>query len=301
VPDVILAGVDGREQARDAVALGAALADALDGELVLGHVHPHDALALTTAYRSEPVSPIVDEAERILRAAAEWAPPGVRTVPIAASSPPRGLHALAERLEADVIVVGSSHRAGIGRVLLGSDAEAVIAGAPCAVAVAPHGLAERPYRIGAVAVGFDGGSEARAALGMAKRLAAACDATLALVGVVPGATPIVWAPYVHQPDWDAIAREDRARLERELAEVADGAGTEVRSGDPVEQLAAVSEQADLLVLGSRGYGPVRRVLLGATAHRVVRHAACPVLVVPRTSSPSTAGVAEEAAGEEASA
>jgi nucleotide-binding universal stress UspA family protein len=38
---------------------------------------------------------------------------------------------------------------------------------------------------------------------------------------------------------------------------------------------------DLLVIGSRGYGPLRAVLLGAVSGRVIRDAACPVIVVPR--------------------
>ena len=42
-----------------------------------------------------------------------------------------------------------------------------------------------------------------------------------------------------------------------------------------------AEDADLLVLGSRGYGPRRAVLLGGVSGRVVRRAACPVIVVPR--------------------
>jgi len=55
----------------------------------------------------------------------------------------------------------------------------------------------------------------------------------------------------------------------------------LRHGDPVDALAAVSEDADLLLLGSRGYGPRRAVLLGGVSGRVVRTAACPVIVVPR--------------------
>ena len=56
-------------------------------------------------------------------------------------------------------------------------------------------------------------------------------------------------------------------------------------GDTVEALAALDEhEVDLLVCGSRGYGPVRRVLLGRRAARLVRRAACPVVVVPRGAS-----------------
>jgi nucleotide-binding universal stress UspA family protein len=40
-------------------------------------------------------------------------------------------------------------------------------------------------------------------------------------------------------------------------------------------------EVDLLVCGSRGYGPMRRVLLGGVLRKLIRRAACPVVVVPR--------------------
>jgi nucleotide-binding universal stress UspA family protein len=60
-----------------------------------------------------------------------------------------------------------------------------------------------------------------------------------------------------------------------------GAESLVLVGLPEPQLADQSPHADLFVVGSRGYGPHRRVLLGSVSGRLVRNAACPVLVVPR--------------------
>jgi nucleotide-binding universal stress UspA family protein len=57
-------------------------------------------------------------------------------------------------------------------------------------------------------------------------------------------------------------------------------GGEILCGDPVDALVAASEDVELLVCGSRGYGPVRPFLLGGTSHALVRSAACPVVVVP---------------------
>ena len=54
-------------------------------------------------------------------------------------------------------------------------------------------------------------------------------------------------------------------------------------GDPARVLADESEELDLLVVGSRGYGPLRAVVLGGVAGRLVREAACPVIVLPRTA------------------
>jgi nucleotide-binding universal stress UspA family protein len=76
------------------------------------------------------------------------------------------------------------------------------------------------------------------------------------------------------------------RPEATLARGLDGvpasrsAGGEVLWGDPSDALAAASADLDLLVCGSRGYGPMRTLLVGGTSHALVRKAACPVLVVP---------------------
>jgi nucleotide-binding universal stress UspA family protein len=48
-----------------------------------------------------------------------------------------------------------------------------------------------------------------------------------------------------------------------------------------EELAAFSRDVDLLVVGSRGYGPVRRLVLGSTSDYLERHARCSLLVLPR--------------------
>jgi hypothetical protein len=58
----------------------------------------------------------------------------------------------------------------------------------------------------------------------------------------------------------------------------------LRNGDPATVLVDASRESDLLVLGSRGYGPVRAVLLGGVSQAVIRHATCPVVVVPRSAT-----------------
>jgi nucleotide-binding universal stress UspA family protein len=71
----------------------------------------------------------------------------------------------------------------------------------------------------------------------------------------------------------------------------DGLQAEARllDGDPAEALVAESEALDLLVAGSRGYGPVRSVLLGSVSRALVRGAACPVVVSPRLDDAPDAG------------
>jgi len=51
--------------------------------------------------------------------------------------------------------------------------------------------------------------------------------------------------------------------------------------DPADTLVRVSENLDILVCGSRGYGPLRAVVLGGVSRRVAAEAHCPVIVLPR--------------------
>ncbi len=76
----------------------------------------------------------------------------------------------------------------------------------------------------------------------------------------------------------------QAALDAALARLPPGveATGEILSGDVVDCLSALDDRdVDVLVCGSRGYGPVRRVLLGGVAARLIRQAAAPVVVVPR--------------------
>jgi nucleotide-binding universal stress UspA family protein len=82
----------------------------------------------------------------------------------------------------------------------------------------------------------------------------------------------------------ASARELAAALAEQI-----GAAVEpitVEDGDDAaERLGAFSEHVDVLLLGSRRFGPVRRLALGSTSEQVVRTAHCPVLVTPRDPAP----------------
>ena len=281
---VIVVGVDAHDQSRDATALGAALAGAAGAELVLVHVHPIDPFADALAYQTGDEDPLRREGETLLSRAAEAAAPLTpRTMTVAAASTVGGLHRVAARENAELLVVGSSHRGPVGRTLLGSHSERVLAGAPCPVAVAPHGLAGGSWTPRQIVVAFDGSSEAHEALALARRLASETDAKIRLVGVAVG--PLDRWEYQYTPDWREVEQRREAELRQMLRdEAGEGVETELRLGDAAEQLLDVSTETDLLVLGSRGYGPVRRVLLGSVSGRIVRDAPCPVIVVPRSAA-----------------
>jgi nucleotide-binding universal stress UspA family protein len=138
-----------------------------------------------------------------------------------------------------------------------------------------------------IGVAYDGSPEADAALEVAAQLATDAHAALQLIGVfqhqpvpAPAGLTGTYAPRVD----DERLRDD---LLRRLEDAADSLPPELRAavvlanGDPAEQLVRRAAPLSLLVIGSHGYGPVRRMVLGSVSRRVVREAECPVLVVPR--------------------
>jgi nucleotide-binding universal stress UspA family protein len=200
-------------------------------------------------------------------------------------SPADALQALAERGEADLVVLGSTQRAAIGSVAPGSVAERLLRGARCRLVIAPKGYAKADHsqdRLRVVAVGYDGMAESHAALEEATGLARKFGASMRVIGVatpVPalGAAAAAQAGPETGPDFQTRLHEAVAELPDELRAL-----PVLARGDPVHKLIEAAEMGvDLLVLGSRGFGPVMRLLIGSVSSRVIRGAPCPVMVVPR--------------------
>ncbi len=224
---------------------------------------------------------------------------------LAGRSAARALHEYAEEQGADLIVVGSSHRGKLGRILPGSVGDSLLRGAPCAVAVAPRGFAEAERAgFAHVGVAYDGSEEAELALREAQRVARDVGAELRVVTVVPTRAQFEMRTALSGELIEDIRVEFREILERGLSELDQGVEAEavLREGDPAEMLTHETETLDLLVMGSRGYGPVRGSLVGAVSAAVTRAAQCPILVVPRGdpgargASPSSAETADAGAG-----
>lgn len=190
----------------------------------------------------------------------------------------RALRLRAEREWADLLVVGSSRRGGVGRVLLGDNTLAALDGARCAVAIAPRGYASTRPRWATIGVGHDGSAESDLALAAARELALRRHAAIrvrAVVGLqgVPAgsAEPLDWTV----PTQRAI-RAERARLASIV-----GAQTEVVYGEAAQELEHLADDVQLLVVGSRGHGPLGRLLKGSVSTYLARHCRCPLLVMPR--------------------
>ena len=278
----LLIAFDGRDGGRDALALARVLAtsdedaSALVVTVLFAGPLPME-YALLPAEEATEAEPLLEEA------AEELSGIEVETRAYGGGSPAGILTKLAEQEDFDAIVVGSPHRGPIGRVMLGSVAMSLLNGAPADVAVAPKGYAEAQHEaLRDVAVGYDGAPESKLALRRAEALAKQSSARIKLLTVVkpPVAAPVMvpgaYAPE-SPPEPGKVIREGLDSVDRALA-----AEPTRLDGDPaLELLRACEEGVDLLVLGSRGYGPLTRVLLGSVSRKVVRNAPCPVLAVRR--------------------
>jgi nucleotide-binding universal stress UspA family protein len=286
----IIVGFDGSEGGEDAVVLARLLADRNGAELVVAGVVPNPAARrfLAAAVGGAERDVEADVTARVTRAAAEAR---ARPEVVASGSPAHGLHDLAQQLEADAVVIGSSaSRAKAGHVRAGRTALQLLSGSPAAVALAPAGYRYDHPALRVLGVAIDGSEQSLEALRSA--VALADGATLRLMSVAVATNPV--GPFLGYGSWGyglqelAEAAFDNARhhLEQAVAEVP----TELRPQTvvldghvPTELRAEAEKGVDLLCLGSRAFGPLRRVLLGSVSASVVRDAPCPVLVVPRVA------------------
>lgn len=275
----LLVGYDGSDGGRDALELARVLCGMTRAEALVVTVLPYGPMPVRYALLGEEeaseTAPLFAEAREVLTGIE------VETRAYGGGTPAGVINDLAEAEKVSMIVVGSPHRGAIGRAVLGSVAEGLLHGAPCAVVAAPRGYAaERHDPFRTIAVAFDGTPEAKAALLRAETFAHATNGTIRLLTVaeppvtVPGA--VGYTPPV-PPDPEEVVREAVKSVDRRIA-------VEGRhlSGPAAATIAeACEEGVDLLVAGSRRYGPVARALLGSVSSQLIHKAPCPVLVVPR--------------------
>ena len=280
----IVTAVDATQRSLDALALGKLIGDATSAPVRLVTVFPYDPLRDP---EGDALTRVRAEARAILlELAAEVALDVADAEVIAANLAARELQHVSEEEPTAMIVVGSTGRGPVGRLLPGAVGERLLTGSAAPVGIAPRGYAERPAaRLQLIGVAFDGSSESRHALDTGRLLARLAGAQLRVITVF------------HRTSFGTIATmrsggasvnelargELRQAFDEVVAEEADGVGTEGRflEGPPGEVLAEESAELDLLVTGSRGYGPRAAVLLGGTTHTLMRAAACPGLITPR--------------------
>lgn len=275
----IVVGYAGDQAGRDSVTLASELASMCGAELTI--VYPYHPLLSTVpsdvaelGARGEVAALLGDHAAE--KSKWDWSN---------ASWPIHALHEMAEYEQAQVIVFGAAPERLQRRHL--NLMERMVHGAPCAVVIAPAGYADREHgAIRRVGVGFVDTPEARHALelgselslrqGVEVRALAGASLSPALLGYA-SMTPLL--PSVQQE----IHEETAAALSRAASDIGGESRMrlEVLSGDPSQLLVNASGELDLLILGSRAYGPLRHALLGSVSAEAMRGSRCPVLVLPR--------------------
>ncbi len=280
----VVVGYAGERAGRDSVKLAAELAAVLGSEVTV--VYPYNPLlaslsadAVEERIRAE-MQALMPDSEELAGGTCRWSN---------SSWPIHALHSMADFEDAELIVIGAA-REGMASHLHVSLIERMVHGAPCAVAIAPTGYAEHgrgtPRKIG---VGFFDSDEGIAALGLGHEIAERVGGELELIaasGWSAGGTGYAFSSALLPEVEDQIYAETETRLEQ----LAAGLGgrvpirMDVERGDPCGVLTARSKHLDLLVLGSRAYGPLRHALLGSVSASVTQKAHCPVLIVPRGAS-----------------
>jgi nucleotide-binding universal stress UspA family protein len=203
--------------------------------------------------------------------------------------PVDGILAEADRLGAQVIVVGARGHGALSRLVLGSVSLGVVRRAP-----APVLVVKRALRGARLVIGVDGSPHSRRAVELVGSLAVPDGGAVTLVAVLEPRRPVsvgllpssVRATISRE--LAALEAERTQHLRRELDRAArplERAGwaveTQVRTGVPLAELLAAVQttRADVLVLGARGVGGLERLLLGSVAEGALSRSPVSVLVV----------------------
>lgn len=245
-----------------------------------------------------PESQIKKEARSHLQELAQEHASGLRNVRLHLGKglPYEEICRLARELKVDLIITATRGRTGLKHLTLGSTAERVIRHAPCPVLAlhSPPGAARlRAPALRKILVPTDFSPAAAHGLSYARALATEFEARLILLHSVD------LHYYSTNPDFVlldlppllAAAEKASAAELREFVEEGDWKGLKVETtlerGHPGEQVCRRAGElgADLIVTSTHGRTGLKRVLLGSMAEYIVRHAACPVLVVPSHARP----------------
>ncbi len=148
-----------------------------------------------------------------------------------------------------------------------------------------------------IGVAYDGSRESEHALALARELAAESGARLSAFQAValpmptfgPGALPV-------SDTIDKFVNDARDRIA-----ALGGLEPHAAYGEPAEELAVYSASVDLLIVGSRGYGPLGRLIHGSTSRRLARGARCPLLILTRAAQRTNGDESREATAEPAAA
>lgn len=286
----IIVGYDGSRGAWDAMRW--ALSEGVRSGRPVRLLYALDRMTTVAPIMAPPVWPEAEarrEATDVLRLAVEKAReshPDVRVTTELVDGPSTVV--LRQRSgQASLLVLGNRGHGGFGELLVGSTAIAVAAHAHCPVVVV-RGFEEDPQAAQRpVAVGVDGSACAALALGFAVEQAVQRG--------VPLRVTRAWsppAPRLRAYDFDeaVISAAEQAWVDDLLTEWRQKhpelvMTTEIVAGDPTHAMIETSRTAQLVVVGSRGRGGFRGLLLGSVSQHLIHHGGCPVAVVRELAEP----------------
>lgn len=271
----IVTGYEDTPGGHDALVLGAQLSRLTGLTPVVATVHPADARGLVVVSKDPRwrAKSAVVAARRFARAREligddEWGPAEPEFAVIGPGMVAEVLAEYADDVGAAVLVVGSTGHGLLGRLAPGRTVARLLPAARCPVAIAPRGYRHLSITgMNAVSVAYDGTAEADRAAAVAVHLASRTGAALRFVTVAENLDAV--------PAATALARKGIASAPVEIDALVD-----VVTGPVAATLADLPERTDLLVVGSRGYRFMQRLLLGGVAGALVRSARYPVVVVP---------------------
>jgi nucleotide-binding universal stress UspA family protein len=268
--DNVIVGVADLEAGQDALALALQLASR-DRLLTLAYVQ----VVMPKPDRDSGALSLAGDRRRVLERLAPLQSQSrdSRLVCVEARSVAGGLHELARRHEADLLVIGASRRDEYERLFAGDDTRAVLEDAPCPLAVAPIGYATRPPALEKVGAAYDGSRESRRAVAVAQMLGRERGAHVSAFEAIP--VPVdAHALANPQPEIDRDVEQARSRM----AAFGD-IEPQAAAGEPEEEIERYAASVDLLVVGSHRYRPVDRLTSGSLAQRLGDRTQCALLVL----------------------
>lgn len=289
--DVILVAIELETESTMVLARAAQLASEGGSRLVLLHVIDAEALSHAAAASEQTEDQLRDRllehTAATLKALAVDCEPTCRTeVRVAFGAPHEAITRIANDLAADLVVMGAGRAASrpLSERILGSTTDRVVRTAPAPVLVVRRGVA-RPYRRVAVAVDFS--PQSAAAASQARRLAPA--AKIELIHVIDFPLTFEQAMLRVGTPRTTIEGYHAARIERSRRQLVSFARQAIEDGSadvrdlqgaPGPTLVRLSQDhgLDVLALGPHGRGIVVQALLGSVTQRVLKEAACDVLV-----------------------
>jgi nucleotide-binding universal stress UspA family protein len=290
----VVIGYDGSQASEDAVAFGLTWCRSTGDVPIIATVYPEEHPLGIGRVDVEWATYVREQAEIIQDKARATVGDAALYRNVASTSAAHGLADLAEDVEAVMLIVGTTQETGLSRTLLGSSTERLLHGATAPVTVVPPGWRQStPDRISSIGVAYVDTRDGREALRVAVRVALRIPARLTLYSIL-GQSSERYSYLVGRTDEQAFVDKARDSYGKALEFAAAGVPPELEprtvllEGAVAESLAALGpDDVDMLVCGSRGYGPVRRVLLGGVSSPLIRRAQLPVTVVPRATTGST--------------